>query len=354
MDWIKRNLYFLIFSVVALVLMGMAGWFLYSKWALNSDIMARLNADYENLRTLNTAKPHPGFGQVDNIKAAKEQEQQLKDLIKVTTDFFQRIPPIPDVPKPTDSEFSTALSRTIDRLQHDATNASVALPANYNFSFEAQKSGLSFAAGSTVPLATQLGEVKAICDILFDAKVNSLDGIRRERVCSDDNKGPQADYLSEKTVTNELATITSYEVSFRCFSPELALVLAGFGSSSNGFVIRTINVEPGPTGATTDSQGGGEQNPMGASALEGAAREAAMAAMMRQRYGLGMGGPGGGRYGDRYGAGRPMPQPTPTPTPAPTTAHGSSNAVLDEHQFKVTMVLNLVKLLPPKKGEKGE
>lgn len=352
MDWIKRNLYFLIFSVVAVVLMGLAGWFLYSKWDLNSDIMGKLNADYENLRTLNNAKPHPGFGQVDNIKAAKEQEQQLKDLIKVSTQFYQRIPPIPDVPKPTDSEFSTALSRTIDRLQHDATNASVALPANYNFSFEAQKSGLSFAAGSTIPLATQLGEVKAICDVLFDAKVNSLDGIRRERVCSDDSKGPQGDYLSEKTVTNELALITPYEVTFRCFSTELALVLAGFGYSSNGFVIRTINVEPGPTGAAADAQGTGDAG-AAAAAMDGAAREASMAAMFRQRYGLGGAMGGMGRYGDRYGGARPMPQPTPTPTPAPA-AHGSSNAILDEHQFKVTMVLNLVKLLPPKKAEKGE
>jgi predicted negative regulator of RcsB-dependent stress response len=74
MDWIKRNLYFLVGGVVALALMGMAGWFLYSKWRLNSETWDRLNQDYSELGTLNSASPHPGSGKVDNIKLAKEQE----------------------------------------------------------------------------------------------------------------------------------------------------------------------------------------------------------------------------------------------------------------------------------------
>lgn len=39
MDWIKRNLYFLVGSLVAVALMGLAGWYLYSKWQLNNDIL---------------------------------------------------------------------------------------------------------------------------------------------------------------------------------------------------------------------------------------------------------------------------------------------------------------------------
>ena len=38
MSWIKRNLFFVIGSVVALALMGLAGWFLYTKWNLNNQI----------------------------------------------------------------------------------------------------------------------------------------------------------------------------------------------------------------------------------------------------------------------------------------------------------------------------
>src|SRR5262249_21905473 len=135
MDWIKRNLFFVIFGVVALALMGVSGWFLFSKYQLNNTAWDSLNQDYSELATLNTQNPHPGSGKVDNVKVAQEQQKEVKELIEKVRGKFERIPPIPDVPKVSDREFSSALSRTIDRLQHDATNSSVALPANYGFSF---------------------------------------------------------------------------------------------------------------------------------------------------------------------------------------------------------------------------
>src|ERR1035437_5010971 len=82
MDWIKRNLYFLIGSLVALVLMGLAGWYLYSKWQLNNEILVSLDEQYAKLKRLNENKPHPGSGKVDNIKAAKDQQQELRDYIR--------------------------------------------------------------------------------------------------------------------------------------------------------------------------------------------------------------------------------------------------------------------------------
>ena len=135
---------------------------------------------------------------------------------------------MPESGKLTSQEFSSALSRTLDQMQREATKASVALPPKdatgqpYSFSFAAQRERLAYAAGSLEPLSVQLGEVKAICSVLFQARVNSLDELRRERVSEDDLKGPQTDYLPEKSVTNELAVLAPYEVSFRCFSSELA------------------------------------------------------------------------------------------------------------------------------------
>src|SRR5216684_4051244 len=164
MSWIKRNLYFVIGSVVALVLMGLAGWFLYSKWTLNNQILATLNSDYEELKSLNMQNPHPGAGQINNIKLAQEQRDQVREFIKKTRNYFLPIPHIPDMPKVNDHDFSVALSRTIEQLQREATNASVALPQNYSFSFEAQKARINFAPNSLDRLAVQLGELKAICD----------------------------------------------------------------------------------------------------------------------------------------------------------------------------------------------
>jgi hypothetical protein len=163
MSWIKRNLYFFIGSIVAVVLMGLAGFYLYSKWQLNNEIMEKLNQDYAELQRLNQENPHPGSGQVDNIKAAKQQQEQLRQLVQKIREHFERIPAIPDLgTNVTSQEYKSALDRTIAQLQRDATNASVILPPDYSFSFTAQRPRVTFAPGSLEPLSVQLGEVKAI------------------------------------------------------------------------------------------------------------------------------------------------------------------------------------------------
>src|SRR5262252_1635330 len=98
MSWIKRNLYFVILSAVALVLMGLAGFFAYTKWDAHNKIVGDLNADYGVLQDLNKKNPHPGSGAIDNDAKAKEQKQQLKDFTKQALTHFQVIRPVPDIP----------------------------------------------------------------------------------------------------------------------------------------------------------------------------------------------------------------------------------------------------------------
>jgi hypothetical protein len=366
MDWIKRNLFFVIGSVVALVLMGLAGWFVYSKWDLNNQILANLNNDYEELRRLNSQNPHPGNDKIDNIRAARDQEKALRDFLKKAYAHCQRISPIPDLPKISDQDFSTAMSRTIDQMQKEATNNNVTVAPGYNFSFDAQKNKVSFAAGSLAPLSLQLGELKVICEVLFQAKINSLDAIRRERVSADDNTGPQTAYLSDKTVTNEMAVLTPYELTFKCFSSELASALSGFANSPYGLVVKTINVKAAPPtsmetpmGAPFISQPGPTYIPQPTMrAGEGGDAGAAF----RSRYGIGGPGGMGGRYGGGGGANlggiqyRPLEpgQPVyaaPAPaqfTPSPAAGRGGLTTVLDEKQLEVVITLVVVKLVPAK------
>ena len=370
MAWIKRNLYFVIGSVVALVLMGLAGYFLYSQWALNNQILASLNDDYEKLKRLNSAPILPGAGQTDNIKLAKEQREQLREFLKKPRGHFVRIPAIPDQAKINDQDFTSALSHTLDQLQKDATNASVTLPPNYAFSFEAQRPKVQFAAGSLAPLSVQLGEVKAFCDILFQSKINSLDNVRRVRVSADDSSGPQTDYIPDPVVTNELAVLTPYEMTFRAFSTELAGVLAGFANSSNGYILKTINVEPAPITAEAPAATPFAQYATPQVVVPVQPNES-VAAMYARRYGI-SGGGAAQSYGDRYGGGgaaslggipyrplQPGGQPTyapPQPQPAAqlgAAAPGATTSTalapaFDERQLKVTINLIVVKLLPAK------
>src|SRR5439155_368936 len=82
-------------------------------------------------------------------------------------------------------------------------------------------------------------EIKAICDVLFDARVQMLVGLRRTPVAKEDEEA--TDYLfGRKPATNAVtgAVAVPYEISFQGFSGELAAVLEGFYRSSNCFVVK--------------------------------------------------------------------------------------------------------------------
>jgi hypothetical protein len=253
MGWIKRNLFFAIGGVIALLLLGAAAFYDFQGWSHNSAAKDKLNEIYGTLTELTGEKPSPGNAKIDNIKTAKEQEREIQDWIKGTGDYFKPIAPIPDTPEVTSEAFAAALRRMIDQLQHEADAASVQLPPKYGFSFEAQRSIVKFAPGSLLPLSVQLGEVKTISEILFASRVNSLDSIQRARVSDDDTAGPQADYINDVSVTNSLSILTPYVVTFRSFSGELASVLANFAATPHGFVVKGINISPA---GMTPSAGG--------------------------------------------------------------------------------------------------
>jgi hypothetical protein len=275
----------------------------------------------------------------------------LRAYIRKSRQYFQRCPAIPEPEsgRLTSQEFSSALSRTIDQMQHEATNASVALPPkdskgqSYSFSFATQRESLAYAPGSLQPLSVQLGEVKAICAVLFAAKVNSLERLRRERVSDDDLKGPQTDYLPDKSVTNELAVLSPYEVNFHCFSSELAAVLAGLASSPHGLVVKTINVEPAAVAAVGTEPLPGPVVSTAPAYPTPFPQRPANAAMSREaaimeRYMRGGRGvlPGPSPV-------RPYVPPPVTPT-APPVNKGGLPLVLDEKKLDVTLMLNVVKL----------
>jgi hypothetical protein len=330
MSWIKRNLYFLVGGIVAVGLLGFAGFYFFSKWKLQGESLATLDAKYNEWKQIAVSPKHPGNDKVDNIKLAQEHKKLVQDKIQKASRFFAPIPPVPDPADETVAKqdfaaaFRSALRVTVDQLQKDAASSGVTLPPACGFSFKAEQKLYNLAPGSVGPLSVQLGEIKTICNILFQAKVNSLESIRRERVSGDDLAGPPTDYLEPTlmSVTNELAVLTPYEITFKCFTTELAAVLAGFASQPFGVIVKTVNVEPG-TG-------------------------------MSMTAGLDNLTPSPGAYPPgTYPPGTYPPGTYPTPpqpgaVPGAAPARGGLPTVLDEKQLKVTMVLDVVKLLPKK------
>ncbi len=344
MDWIKRNLYFVIGSLVALALLGGAGWYFYSALKSNTEIVDKLNEQYSKMDSLNHQNPHPGRPpHSDNVALAKQQQEQLKEVIGKARKGFQAIPSLPEGPKVAGEDFISALRHTIDQLQKTATNSSIGLPNDYSFSFASQRLQMKFSPGSLEPLAAQLGEVKAICDALFQARINGLDYVRRERVAPEDLTGPLSDYLNEKSVTNQLAILTPYEVKFRCFTPELAAALGGISSSPYGLVIKTINVglAPAPENAPEPTPAPSYVQPIAPPIPPPSSKN--VEDRFRARYGLGPG------KRPPTAAPQPLPQPVASvPVAQPAPSKGGLQTVLDERQLIVTLGVNVVKLLPTK------
>jgi hypothetical protein len=195
-------------------------------------------------------------------------------------------------------------------------------------------------------MAMQLGEVKAICDVLIRAKIHALDSLRRERVSSDDAAGNQTDYLSIPSLTNELAVLSPYEITFKCFSPELAGVLGGFATSPYGFLVKNIALEPA-VALTTETTSVTAVTPQPVP-VPVTPTYPTTPNPYTQRYGnLG----GDGEYRPNT-PGYPRPV-TPIPQPvqvAPVAPRPTGlQTVLDEKQLKVTLLVEVVKLLPPAK-----
>jgi hypothetical protein len=323
MAWIKRNLLFVIGGAVALLLLGAGGFYIFKSSSDYTSASTKLDAIYDKLKDLQGRAPAPGNDKVNNTELAREQNAVVAKWIVTARNYFQPVPAIPQGTV-TDEAFASALRRTVEQLQRAAENAGVTLPPKYDFSFTAQRPLVKFSAESLEPLAVQLGEVKVLAEAVFSAKVNALDSIQRVRVSNVDMTGPVGDYIDLQAVTNEMAVVTPYVVTFRSFTPELSRLLSVLAGSSNALVIKAINIQPANMATTGGVPG----------ATPGMPYPGAMPGMMP-----GMRIPGEFEM-------QPQPAATPGYQPATTTARGGLQTVLKEQLLRVTMEVGFIKLLP--------
>jgi hypothetical protein len=330
MPWLKRNLWLVVGGVVALGLLGVAGFFLYSKIQAEAAVTAALTAQREELDQINNLDPHPGDGKVNNIEAAKQQEKELLAFVAKARPKFVPL----DYPTQLNGgQFKLLLDTTLADLQRAGERAGVKLQQQYAFTFSAQKPQMTFDQNSIQPLAMQLTEIRAVCEMLFKARVVTLDRIRRIGVASQDTPGlnpSTSDYITHrKAVTNELAVVMPYEFVFHCFSGELARVLESLYTSPHPFVVKNVVVDTEPASLLSADPNApeGEQESAAASAASAQAR-------FMQRY--------GGMRGMR---GMAPPPPVENPA-APGTTKGGLSPMIDEKPFRVILWLDVVRLKP--------
>lgn len=320
MEWIKKNLTIVLGGVVALVLVGGAGFYLYSRMQAASMHDAAITESKQKLETLYNQAPFPS---PENTEAASKAQEKLETLLK-EVDRFYPISEMSSTNVMSNGEFKLRLIQTIAELQRHAQSANVNLPTNFNFSFTKQYQLMQLASNSPAALNGQVTDVKTICEVLFQAQIPELIMVRRSPVTKDDQEAVSAmpqDYLGNRSLqTNDWSIRYPYEVVFKGLTPELKAVLEGLAHSPRGLVVRTVKVEPFSASATSDdpSQGG----------VMGETRDFNRA--LRMRYGL------------RYST-----QQTPTDTTTVTPPKPTVGTILDKQPLKITMMVEAVRPRPP-------
>jgi hypothetical protein len=351
MNWLKRNLYLVLSAAAALVLLGLTGFYLYSQRQKERAVTTELEGQISEWKRLTSRKPSANE---ENIAAAKKEQERLTGLLKTNREFFAPTATFTNMDSAT---FKTLLETTIYDLEQRASRSGVSLPQRYNFTAGRLRASVVFQEAELLPLAYQLAEIRALCDILFDARIHSLVRIRRVPVSKHDT-GSNEYLTGSKIQTNAVtgAVITPYELTFHGFSGELSAVLAGLQQSRHAFMVKMMDIEHATDSAPAAMPdmpyaipGGGVPMPVPQQTPQSGAD------LMRQRYGggaPGRGGPGGGRgaefiqrYGTAPGARPGMAPGAPGTVYAPAApSRRGPETVLEEKQLKVTLTVDAVRL----------
>ena len=306
MNWIKQNVGLVVGGVIALILMGVAAWYMMSQIDLEKTVTAELEQQRQLVQSLYNRDPHPGTAKVDNIGAVQKEQERVQEMVLSPLESFFPGFTIPEAL--SISQFKEILENTLSDLQRQARYTGIKLPSvdqgSYGFSFDDVRPRIDLEQAALRPLTFQLFEVREICKVLFESKIHAINAIKRLPVS--DNDGPSAgagigitatttttstssggeNYIEDVATQdpNINAIMIPFQISFQCFSSELARVMEGFNHSSHYFRIKWMAVEQdGQSSSLSGFAGGGDS-------------------MMQRMYGL---EPSAGAGAGRYGGGNP-------------------------------------------------
>jgi hypothetical protein len=329
MQWIKRNLFFVVGGIIALALMAAAGWFVFHNIQRDQEIQEGEDGLQKQVSEANRLSTAPASPTEENIKTAKEEARRLKEFRSSLRELFA---PAPIFPKTDDKGFKDFLEKNISEMNVAASNANVFLPIaqsgeKFGFTFSAHRHEFQFATNSIEMWMGQLADIRAICEIVFQSKVNALDAVQRSPV--DPKDTAPGEFLSGSIMTNQAGTtFAPYMISFRCFSSDLASVIERFSRATNCIIVKTINVSP----ATVALPAGSPNQP-----TQRAARYYAPQPVIRPEE----------FYAERRSGKGGVPVAPTAVTPAPRTAVAATQTsitVLAEKPLQVTLLLEVVRL----------
>lgn len=279
MAWLKRNLIFVVSGLVALGVLGFATVYMMSKKELNETVTADLQNKQSEWNRLNQKDPHPGTDSLDNITSAQVEQKKVTAVLEEARTHYEMMSATNTIDNAT---FKKMLDDSLYELKQQAAASGVETPQDFGFTFTSQRNELRFPEASLVPLKSRLEDIKDICSVLYNSKVHGITSLKRPTVAEEESALGAQDYHSNSPVTNSLAVITPYELTFRGFSAEVSSVLHGFATSEKFMVVKWVKSARGQNATFSEAQPMMGMGPMG------------MDSEMAARYGLsgGMGRPG--------------------------------------------------------------
>ncbi len=332
MQWFRRNLFWAVFGLAAILLLACGGFYLWSGIGKNSSVDEEINASKHQLEGL--LKANPSHSQA-NIDQARNSLNQLSKVISQEQKYFTPIP----YAKVQGVDFVTVLNSNLFYLHNLAKEHSVKLSDHFAFSFEEQMNKAKFAPGSFPELAEQLADVRLITAQLCAANVNALLSIKRAKTADDAGTSPYCHELPIVKKPDLGMAAFPYEVTFYAFSTELAQVLDKLCSAEQFLAPRLIALdhEAEPNKLDISAAPGAPPNRSGTLPPPNrrpVRRGAGNAPVSRLRPGA---------YSRAAQLRRAAPLP---PRPPGTAEEGVLVTVLDESLCRVTLVIDVMKPIP--------
>ena len=214
-----------------------------------------------------------------NKKAAEQEVDVYNDFVEKAEKVF-KTEVFDSAPVENHANFSRHLVEVIEELNQRAREANVGVITNrtnatvknpYNFTFAYLRSSPQLSRDKLPVLQKQLKDVRTIAGVLFQSDIQSIESIKRTRVCNEDfaaRAAPQ--YLdSRKVYTNDFTAgevmlkleVNPYQLRFKGLSGSIAKALNGFASETETFyVVRKMEVTQlgAKSGSSTGGGGVGE------------------------------------------------------------------------------------------------
>ena len=240
MGWLKRNLFYVIGGIIALVAIGGAFVFMDGAKQRQQEAMDSLAAYTNTVNRLRNAKPYPSKEAID--KANNEAE-----VLKVFSTEAQKLFEYEKPRRMRSQDFKVHLINSLVKLRADATNNNIRLPRNFNFTFGHLLPMPNLLQYSIEPLSMHLQDIQEICRILYEARVHTITGIQRVSAYPREPGGAMLMHdvaVRTNLVTDEAVfTSTPIRFSFRGFTSELTEVLNLLASDKRFYVARKVEVE---------------------------------------------------------------------------------------------------------------